>query len=115
MIDFKVGGFYRRRDGKKAECLKIDCVGKWPILLILVNDDSTWTSFVDIAGYYYEPAKEDVSDIIGVWEDPKPRRLCYRTAHYGTLKMLTAVEFLNFKESTLGDVLERYPCSLDEI
>ena len=115
MIDFKIvkGGFYRRRDGLKVECTKDDCDGAFPVLLYSDLDNHRFTYFVMDKGYHFADGTESKADIVGVWEEPKPKRLCYRYVDDGSLQMLSEKELMDFEFHK--EKLERYPCALDEL
>ena len=113
MIDFKfeVGKFYKRRDGLKAECVKIDCVGVYKNIITYVHGTRQYAYHVEESGYLFDHTETTGSDIIGVWEEPKPKRLCYRNRNFGTLNILTDSELA---EHQFHNSLERFPCVLDE-
>lgn len=115
MIDFKfeVGKFYKRRDGIKVECVKINCKGQSEILLYGEGYSSGFSFYVTKLGKYYNSnALESEADIVGIWEEPKPKRLCYRGIESGTLKMFTSDELEKYG---CNYALERFPCCLDEV
>lgn len=108
MIDFKIvkGGFYRTRDGRKVECLKDDLDHDvYP--LAITDGTDLWTCTIFGSAY----GDQSDIDIVGVWEEPKPKRLCYKNGNLGTLCMLTDSEVV---AHPFTGSLERYPCSLDE-
>lgn len=97
MIDFKLerGMIVRMNNGDKAEVLKTDCVLTEPVICYHIRD-----RFV----FHTRP-----ENIKGIWEEPKPKRLCYRNKA-GILFLLNTDELIN----SLAD-LERFPCALDEV
>lgn len=113
MIDFKIvkGGFYRTRDNRKVECLRDDLSHE--LYSMAITDGIELWSCTRSGNTYRDSA--DI-DIVGVWEEPKPKRLCYREVQFGALKMFTEEEFKKYKEMPFKHALvERYPCALDEV
>lgn len=111
MIDFKFekGKYYRSRNGIKYKCVDIN-MGKIKQVLLVDLDD--FTIRVDISSGKYDVNSKSNGDIIGIWEEPKPKpkRLCYRNKETGVLGVYSKIEI-----DCCDDPLERYPCALDEV
>lgn len=112
MIDFKleVGAFYRTRDNRKVECLKKDLqCAEYTIAMT----DGANVFVVNYKGQHNYKV-ENCNDIVGIWEEPKPKRLCYVEREFGSLKMFTEEELKNYTIRFSDNKLERFPCALDE-
>lgn len=109
MIDFKLekGMFVRLRNGEKAEVLKTDCGGEHPVLIILCSVGNIMWRRID--GKYED--NECDFDIVGIWEEPRPKKVCYINKSSGLLYMMPE----NINKFTIDRELERFPCALDEV
>lgn len=76
-MDFKVGQFYKTRDGRKAEILCVDLKGYQPVAIRIFNKDGDLLELCELNGKYNDDPDESEFDLIEPWTESKPRRLVW--------------------------------------
>lgn len=99
-MEFKVGRFYKTRDGRKARVICVDALNNWPLVALVLTDGSEVYFDYNLSGRRH-PRDTYPTDLVAEWEDPRPRMLAY-LGYDGSIIM---------RPSTNVDFVESSGCS----